>query len=185
MFLGDATNIAIWSTIEPGAGIIAGCLATFRPFLKTFVLTARSIRSSATRSTNEQIKSKQSTNNSSNVRSMYDGGVQPSNEGYFDGDKDNFDARSKGDTTIELRPTWNRNRKAESTDCILEQAYTEDTWPTQRNYSLELDRQSSRTNVSRHSSRTSRSRAMSDICSSDRSLPPLPPTIWRPGGESV
>ncbi|KAF2396227.1 hypothetical protein EJ06DRAFT_484040 [Trichodelitschia bisporula] len=36
-FFADATDIAVWSTIEPGLGIIAGCLATLRPLYRTFL----------------------------------------------------------------------------------------------------------------------------------------------------
>ncbi|OAG04040.1 uncharacterized protein CC84DRAFT_1057982, partial [Paraphaeosphaeria sporulosa] len=33
-FFWNATNISIWSTIEPGVGIMAGCMATLRPLMK-------------------------------------------------------------------------------------------------------------------------------------------------------
>ncbi|KAJ4307721.1 hypothetical protein N0V94_009639 [Neodidymelliopsis sp. IMI 364377] len=53
-FFWNATNIAIWSTIECGASIIAGCLATLRPLLKRIFTTAgtitKSLRSSNTAS---------------------------------------------------------------------------------------------------------------------------------------
>ncbi|KAH3907458.1 hypothetical protein HBI56_158540 [Parastagonospora nodorum] len=41
-FFWASVNIAIWSTIECGTSIVAGCLATLRPLLKRFVITARS-----------------------------------------------------------------------------------------------------------------------------------------------
>ena len=41
-FFWNAVNISIWSTIEAGASIIAGCLATLRPFLKCVISKARS-----------------------------------------------------------------------------------------------------------------------------------------------
>jgi len=40
-FFWNAVNISTWSTIECGASIIAGCLATLRPFLKRLVSSAR------------------------------------------------------------------------------------------------------------------------------------------------
>lgn len=44
-FFWNAVNIAIWSTIEAGASIIAGCLATLRPFMKRVIVKARSSNS--------------------------------------------------------------------------------------------------------------------------------------------
>ncbi|KAF2008983.1 hypothetical protein BU24DRAFT_402303 [Aaosphaeria arxii CBS 175.79] len=61
----NAANIAIWSTIEPGAGIIAGCLATLRPLLKTCMTQARSMRSSASRTSKSLSPSLPSSNKSS------------------------------------------------------------------------------------------------------------------------
>lgn len=52
-FFWNATNIAIWSTIECGASIIAGCLATLRPLLKRLFAKAGSITKSL-RSSNTQ-----------------------------------------------------------------------------------------------------------------------------------
>ncbi|KAH9870096.1 hypothetical protein J1614_007018 [Plenodomus biglobosus] len=40
-FFWNAVNISIWSTIEAGASLIAGCLATLRPFLKRVIKLAR------------------------------------------------------------------------------------------------------------------------------------------------
>jgi hypothetical protein len=40
-FFWSATNISTWSTIECGASIIAGCLATLRPFFKRMITNAR------------------------------------------------------------------------------------------------------------------------------------------------
>ncbi|KAF2196869.1 hypothetical protein GQ43DRAFT_234899 [Delitschia confertaspora ATCC 74209] len=50
-FFWNATNIAIWSTIEPGAGIIAGCLATLRPCLRLFLIKARPLQEYVANST--------------------------------------------------------------------------------------------------------------------------------------
>ena len=52
-FFWNATNIAIWSTIECGASIIAGCLATLRPLLRGVFSAAGSITKSL-RSSNAQ-----------------------------------------------------------------------------------------------------------------------------------
>ena len=35
--IGAAVDVSIWSTVEPGIGIIAGCIATLRPLLQ-FIL---------------------------------------------------------------------------------------------------------------------------------------------------
>lgn len=40
-FFWNAVNVSIWSTIEAGASIMAGCLATLRPLLKRFLTTVR------------------------------------------------------------------------------------------------------------------------------------------------
>ncbi|KAF2874168.1 hypothetical protein BDV95DRAFT_604366 [Massariosphaeria phaeospora] len=68
-FFWNAINIGIWSTIEPGAGIIAGCLATLRPFFKSFVNRALSIRSSTTHSVDNASRSIRSPESSSNKKS--------------------------------------------------------------------------------------------------------------------
>jgi hypothetical protein len=39
-FFWNAANVSIWSTIEMGTGIIAGCLATMRPLFKKFMYRA-------------------------------------------------------------------------------------------------------------------------------------------------
>jgi len=36
-FLWSTTDVAIWSTVEPGIGIAAGCMATLRPLLQTLL----------------------------------------------------------------------------------------------------------------------------------------------------
>ena len=41
-FFWASVNIAIWSTIECGTSIVAGCLATLRPLLTRFIITAQS-----------------------------------------------------------------------------------------------------------------------------------------------
>lgn len=41
-FFWNAVNISIWSTIEAGMSITAGCLATLRPFLRWIAAKVRS-----------------------------------------------------------------------------------------------------------------------------------------------
>jgi hypothetical protein len=45
----QTANIAIWSTVEPGIGIIAGSLATYRPLFKYFFSETGSLRFSTPR----------------------------------------------------------------------------------------------------------------------------------------
>jgi hypothetical protein len=51
-FFRTAAELGQWSVVEPGLGILAGCLMTMRPLFKRFLETARSLRngSSAQRS---------------------------------------------------------------------------------------------------------------------------------------
>lgn len=51
-FFRTAAELGQWSVVEPGLGILAGCLMTMRPLFKRFLETARSMRngSSAQRS---------------------------------------------------------------------------------------------------------------------------------------
>ncbi|KAJ8116353.1 hypothetical protein OPT61_g2215 [Boeremia exigua] len=63
-FFWNATNIAIWSTIECGASIVAGCLATLRPFLKRVFATAGTITKSLRSSQAESNDSSRRTNES-------------------------------------------------------------------------------------------------------------------------
>lgn len=39
-FFAEAHYLAIWSTVEPGLGIVAGCLATLRPLFRSVLRTA-------------------------------------------------------------------------------------------------------------------------------------------------
>ncbi|KAL3292038.1 integral membrane protein [Colletotrichum asianum] len=48
-FLYETTNFAIWSTVEPGVGIIAACIATLRPLYKLVVTQMRRTGSSGFR----------------------------------------------------------------------------------------------------------------------------------------
>ncbi|KAF2660064.1 hypothetical protein K491DRAFT_589929 [Lophiostoma macrostomum CBS 122681] len=176
-FFWNATNIAIWSTVEPGAGIVAGCLATLRPLLKRFAATARSIRSSETRSAKHRSKSGRSMNTSSNVKSTPESRERSSTDGNA------AEELTNTHQDIELRSGM--SKKAESKDCILEQTYDDRPWLAQRSDSPDLDTQSSRTYFSRQSSWTNRSKATSDACILDRPLPPLPLDLRHWESESV
>jgi hypothetical protein len=48
-FFWNAANVSIWSTIEMGTGIIAGCLATMRPLFKKFMYRAVHLTHAAAR----------------------------------------------------------------------------------------------------------------------------------------
>ncbi|KAH7389776.1 hypothetical protein BKA66DRAFT_510809 [Pyrenochaeta sp. MPI-SDFR-AT-0127] len=71
-FFWNAVNIAIWSTIEAGASIIAGCLATLRPFLKRVIVKARSSNSLAgcVKHITKSLRSGSRSNTSSNASSI-------------------------------------------------------------------------------------------------------------------
>jgi hypothetical protein len=58
-FFVEATNTAIWSTVEPGLGIIAGSLATLRPLFRSFLRTVRTFAESGmdTRNPQDTVKS--------------------------------------------------------------------------------------------------------------------------------
>ena len=46
-FLYSTTNVAIWSTVEPGIGITAAALATLRPLFRSFLSRSKLFGSSA------------------------------------------------------------------------------------------------------------------------------------------
>ncbi|KAF2740798.1 hypothetical protein EJ04DRAFT_518570 [Polyplosphaeria fusca] len=149
-FFWNATNIAIWSTVEPGVGIIAGCLATLRPLLRSFLSKARLLQSekhssrgrSGTGSSNRQRWSRSMHNMPTEV------GPAPNTLSI--------------DIAYRLKSTIS---KRDSTDDILAAANDPFLdWQSTRSRSLEIDRRSSRTS---RTSKVSESR--------DRPLPPLPP----------
>ncbi|KAK1973185.1 hypothetical protein LZ30DRAFT_611562, partial [Colletotrichum cereale] len=45
-FLYQTVDVALWSLLEPSIGIIAGCMATFRPLLNTCGMSTRSKKKS-------------------------------------------------------------------------------------------------------------------------------------------
>ncbi|KAF2194861.1 hypothetical protein K469DRAFT_726006 [Zopfia rhizophila CBS 207.26] len=152
-FFWNATNVAIWSIIESGAGIVAGCLATLRPFLKRSFITAQPIRSSTFKYVSRLFRSNVGNSNKEYAQRARGRGVYGQHSEAFE---------LKSDAS----------KKGESTDSILTQ--TEDIngpWPSRPDIegsrNLELDRKSSR---------TTRNRAVSDVRSSlNRPLPPISP----------
>lgn len=170
--LGNATNIATWSTIEPGAGIIAGCLATLRPFLKLFVVKARSFRSNVYSS---KARSALGSNAHHKIPSRSRRGTNA----------DTFPQNQ----SFELKSDV--SKKNESTDFILTQTdgvNANGSWPSQPVHRLELNRQSdrnTRTTWTMRSNRTRRGRGGSISYSLERPLPPLPPAFIRRDEEVV
>jgi hypothetical protein len=71
-FFWNAVNIAIWSTIEAGASIIAGCLATLRPLLKCMVGHARRTSSitGCVKQISRSLRSGSTGNSSSNASTI-------------------------------------------------------------------------------------------------------------------
>ncbi|KAF2641903.1 hypothetical protein P280DRAFT_548514 [Massarina eburnea CBS 473.64] len=119
-FFWSATNVSIWSTIEPGAGIIAGCLATLRPLLKQAFATAKSIRSTISHSQKPTPNSSQQGGDGS--------GTGPT-RAHPDCREANIDLEGNQNDNYELRSDL--SKKGESTDCILS-GQSIDTWPPRR-----------------------------------------------------
>ncbi|KAF2119965.1 hypothetical protein BDV96DRAFT_641832 [Lophiotrema nucula] len=164
-FFWNATNIAIWSTIEPGAGIIAGCLATLRPFLKSFLHTARSIHSSTMRSDKHFSRFSPWGGESSYQRSGGDSHSQAS-DARTSRTGTSADRQSGRDQDFELQSDV--SRKGKSTDNILPP--TKDIihpWPSRQDRSFDLEPSGTQ--------RTERNKRASDGYDLDRPLPAVPP----------
>lgn len=73
-FFWNATNIAIWSTIECGASIIAACLATLRPLLKRMFATAGTISKSLRSSNTQSLGSSKRTGKSGSANTQLSSG---------------------------------------------------------------------------------------------------------------
>lgn len=134
-FFWNATNIAIWSTIEPGAGIIAGCLACLRPFVKSVFVKARSIRSSIDASKKDTSEASKSGHTHPGPRAaMMEEFCQPEKR-----------ARSNN------HPQYDENTQArgrlhgegDSAECILESMEPAYIFPSRSHESLDLDNESS------------------------------------------
>jgi hypothetical protein len=101
-FYGNSLHLGVWSTIEPGCGIIAGCLATLRPLFKGFIQTARTLRtgSRVSKYTPSIISNPASVAEASRSRS-------PADDPLFEVDKLWDDARSASSTsTLLLAEKW-------------------------------------------------------------------------------
>ncbi|KAH7128816.1 hypothetical protein B0J11DRAFT_578987 [Dendryphion nanum] len=154
-FFWNAVNIGIWSTIEPGAGIIAGCLATLRPFLKRFFLTAMTIRYSASRNTKEISQSLRPGKNHSQKGA---------------GQSDIHGSRAGIGQVVKLISETSKTNESES-DILLHKENSDlNSWKT--NCSLELDRRTSHPNQMRKNIPITRDRLLVEAC--ERPLPPLP-----------
>ena len=131
---GNAVNVAIWSTIEPGAGIIAGCLATLRPLLKIALVRARSIKTGSSFSSfsvKRLSRSFRSNENSANQKSviMSSDGTSNLNAGQ---------PVNKEEPAIEMKSDV---RRGESSDLILPRRWGADgPWPAHQEGSFDLER---------------------------------------------
>lgn len=176
-FFWNATNIAIWSTIECGASIIAGCLATLRPLLKRVFATAGTITKSL-RSTNSRShgSSRQTTNSTSFNTHL------ASNERKTTApcaDKPTFaEFIAERGEVFEMSSSSSAGGERESQDRILrpdEDSALDFPWPVKV---VESTREPERTAPmhSKHRSRSSRQRANDlDRASMRRSSAPLSP----------
>ncbi|KAF2683723.1 hypothetical protein K458DRAFT_389651 [Lentithecium fluviatile CBS 122367] len=136
-FFWNATNISVWSTIEPGVGIVAACLATLRPFLKWACTKAQSLRSSFSHSAQQISHSTGSRETPSKQQGDSSSNGHPCR--YI-----NSDAEAQHDELIELRSE--SSKKGESTEYILSQGRAlNGPSPSEMSRSLELDRMSTRT----------------------------------------
>jgi hypothetical protein len=180
-FFWNATNIAIWSTIECGASIIAGCLATLRPFLKRMFATAgtltKSLRSSNTRSNGSSRQTNQSTSTSTHF------GPKERKTGGSSTDKPTFaEFIAEPGEVIEMSSDAGGER--ESQDCILrhdEQPNLDFPWPVKV---IESRREPERTAPmhSKHKSWTSRRKAGSvDKATQRPTSAPSSPGIFEMG----
>ncbi|KAF9734730.1 integral membrane family protein [Paraphaeosphaeria minitans] len=152
-FFWNATNISIWSTIEPGVGIMAGCMATLRPLIKCAHAKVQTLRSSRTLFARNS--------------HLVEIGMNSSNEERADSRSANIVQYSKdaGLTSEDRRRDGGRTRISHSTgqgstECILS--------PSEEKHTSE---QSKRLELNRTNTWTSVSPDCSDL------LPPLVPTL--------
>jgi hypothetical protein len=130
VIVGNATNIAIWSNIEAGAGIIAGCLATLRPIMKRFMSTARSIRSTVAHSTRATSRSARSHQTGTRQTIASENGEAQATDSKirWSGSTHPYSSSSQH---VELKSDI--SRKTDSTDFILApidtEADTNGAWP--------------------------------------------------------
>ncbi|KAF2749559.1 hypothetical protein M011DRAFT_513691 [Sporormia fimetaria CBS 119925] len=127
-FFWSATNIAIWSTIEPGAGIIAACLATLRPCVVHFVSHAKSLtstRTSTSRSTKTASRSSESTDKPHSAK--YNNPLH-SITSQYEGRLDIETGPQRNEGQIEMNTCLGRERDTGSTEHILARVDSRDSW---------------------------------------------------------
>ncbi|CAI6336545.1 unnamed protein product [Periconia digitata] len=103
-FFWAATNVSIWSTVEPGAGIMAGCAATLRPLLRLLFAKVQSIQSFSSK-----FSELRSSRQKGSAGSHYPGRQEPS---HLKGD-----IEANRVECIDLQSA--ASKKNESTECIL------------------------------------------------------------------
>jgi hypothetical protein len=104
-FFWNVVNISIWSTIEAGACIVAGCLATLRPLLKSAVHQARESNalSGCVKQISRSLRSgSHSQPNSNSASSIPHHHATPSlvNSNHYDTE------RKQSETTLTAEPTF-------------------------------------------------------------------------------
>lgn len=157
-FFWNSTNCTIWSTIELGAGIIAGCLATMRPLFKLVFETTRTITSSASRSAKRIPRSFRSDPNSAaqqSVNEMEEVGLKPVSKSDSDRTRTTSTYTARDGNTKSATTT----KRGETTDYTITQNDDADglwlfhrddrgvlvTRNAESDDGLEIDRQSSHT----------------------------------------
>ncbi|KAJ4346181.1 hypothetical protein N0V95_005645 [Ascochyta clinopodiicola] len=117
-FFWNATNIAIWSTIECGASIIAGCMATLRPLLKRVFATAGTLTKSLRSSHTQSNASSRQTNDSASASSKTHHDIKHRQTAGLDRDKPTFaEFIAEPGEVIEMSSDAGGERGSQ--DCIL------------------------------------------------------------------
>jgi len=176
-FFWNATNIAIWSTIECGASIIAGCLATLRPLLKRVFATAGTLTKSLRSSNSRSHGSSRQTTNSTSLNTHL--GSNERKTTASSADKPTFaEFIAERGEVIEMSSSSSAGGDRESQDRILrpdEQSALDFPWPVKV---IESTREPERTAPmhSKHRSWSSRQRATElDKTAQPHSSAPLSP----------
>jgi len=135
---GNATNISVWSTIEPGVAIIAISMATLRPFLRWIRTTLQSLRSSLAYTSQQTSHSTHSARNSSHQKSDTGSNRRPRPDTHRDIEAHHNEL---------VEPRSEDGKKWGSTECILlsQREALNTLSPSELSPSLELDRTSTRT----------------------------------------
>ncbi|KAF2815709.1 uncharacterized protein BDZ99DRAFT_432408 [Mytilinidion resinicola] len=163
-FFWNATNTAIWSTIEPGVGIIAGSLATMRPLFKSVFTSVRDLTSSASQISKRMSRSFRSPPASGADKSVLDsqkrGSAYLRPDNYSGNDSQHTrtttTAVSKDGRSTEMKPGFSATQTAASSEYIVTRNEDQDgQWPFDRSVlvthmsneedGIEVDRRSSHT----------------------------------------